>query len=177
MVNAAYAAYLASCGGIVNEFQSIMNPMWFTIYYDNNLDCTWNIELGDIPGFTIVNKFFDMEFETGCGWDYVKVIDGEGHEQNFCGESRKGVFYDFQSSYGYDYYEDFLVHENKKNERTPTTKLVNVSNDGFPERMFVAGGSATIRFFTDSSLRHGGFSFDLEKPSRFELIEYHARVS
>lgn len=178
MVNAAYAAYLASCGGIVNEFQSITNPMWFSSFYFNNLDCTWHIELGDISGFTIVNNFFDMEYESGCGWDYLKLIDGNGYEQNFCGELREGVFFD-----SYSNYEEEQQLEDEKDERNPTTQLVNVSNDGFPDRMFIAGGSATIRFVTDSSLRHGGFHFNIEKPSRFdieklsrfEIIEYFAK--
>ncbi|CBY09593.1 unnamed protein product [Oikopleura dioica] len=98
-VDAAYVAYLASCGGIINEFQSISNPLWFSSFYDNNLDCTWRIELGDISGFTIVNNLFDMEYESGCGWDYLKLIDGNGYEQNFCGETREGVFLDSYSNY------------------------------------------------------------------------------
>merc|ERR1712127_284876 len=55
-----------------------------------------------------------------------------------------------------------------------TPDLVNVSNDGFPDRVFIAGGSATIQFHTDLSVRHQGFDFDLERPSRFEIIEFYA---
>jgi hypothetical protein len=112
----------------------------------------------------------------------LKLVDGDGFERNFCGET-----YSSLSSYDYDsYHGDYSYSSSNYRKRRSadekeggkwTTDLVNVSNTGFPERVFIAGGSATVQFHTDYSVRHQGFHFDLERPSRFDIIEYFAGVS
>jgi len=158
----AFAASANACGGTVNEFQSAINsPVWYNGYYDNYLDCVWNIELGDVTAFTIVNNFFDVEYQYNCGYDYLKV-EANGEESNFCGET-------------YGSYEASGRKRRSEDEKEDPkyTYLENVSNDGFPDRMFIEGGSATITLSTDYSVRHQGFNFVIEKPSRFEVISYH----
>jgi len=182
----AFSASVDACGGTVNEYQSISSPGY---YYSNHLDCTWNIELGNIPSFTIVNNLFDVEYRHDCAYDYLKVIDGDGYEQNFCGEtyeagssssgssssgsSSSGSSYSSSSSSSSYYGRKRRSGEDKKEGGKWTPGLVNVSNDGFPDRMTIAGGSATIKFHTDLSVMHRGFDFSIEKPNRFEIIEYH----
>merc|ERR1712037_1089339 len=94
----AFSASVDACGGTVNEYQSISSPGH---YYDNDLDCTWNIELGDVPSFTIVNNLFDVEYNSYCGFDFLKLIDGNGYEQNFCGETYSQYYSSSSSSGSY----------------------------------------------------------------------------
>ena len=185
----AFSASVEACGGTINEFQSISSP---GTYYDNYLDCTWNIELGDVHGFNIVNNLFDVEYHSSCGWDYLKLVDGSGYERNFCGEtydqyyssSSSGSSSSSSSSSGSSYYSSSSSSYGRKRRSGDKKEggkshpdLVNVSNDGFPDRVFIAGGSATIKFHTDGSVRHMGFDFGLEKLTRFQIITHHAGVS
>merc|ERR1712037_450046 len=179
----AFSASVEACGGTINEFQSIKSPVWYSGYYDNNIDCTWNIDLGDISGFTIVKNLFDVEYTSSCGFDFLKLIDGNGYERNFCGETYSQYYSSSSSSGSSSSYSSSSSSsysgrkrrsgEDKKEGGKWTSGLVNVSNDGFPDRMTITGGSATIRFVTDFSVQHQGFDFSIEKPSRFDIIEYH----
>jgi len=179
---AALSAFSASvearCGYTITEFQSVASPGH---YYDNYLDCSWNIELGDIIGFNIVNNLFDVEQHSICAYDYLKLVVGDGYERNFCGETYD--FYDYSSSSSSSgsssssssssYYRKRRSDDKKEGGKW-TPDLVNVSNEGFPERVFIAGGFAYIQFHTDHSVRHQGFDFTLEKASRFDIIKFHA---
>jgi len=179
----AFSASVEACGGTVNEFQSIASPEWNYGYYGNNVDCTWNIELGNINGFNIVKNLFDVEHTNDCAFDYLKLVDGSGYERNFCGEtfdsydssssssSSSGSYSSSSSSYSASRKRRSA---GKKEGGKWTPDLVNVSDDGFPSRVFIAGGSATIEFHTDISVQHQGFDFDLERPSRFDIIEFYA---
>merc|ERR1712037_118867 len=181
---AAFSASVSACGGTINDFQSISSPTWYYGYYGNNLDCTWNIELGNISGFNIVKNLFDVEYRYDCAYDFLKLVDGSGYERNFCGETYES--YDSSSgsssssSYSSSYSSSSSYRKRRSAGKKPGSKwtpdLVNVNNDGFPERVFIAGGSAVIQFSTDISIRHKGFDFDIERPSRFDIIEFYAGV-
>jgi hypothetical protein len=124
----------------------------------------------------------------------LKLVDGSGYERNFCGEtfdkydgsssSSDSSSGSSNSSSGSSYYSSSSSSSGRKRRSADkkeggkwTTDLVNVSNDGFPDRVFIAGGSATIVFHTDHSIRHQGFDFGLEKLNRFQIITHHAGVS
>jgi len=174
----AFSASVEACGGTIFEFQSIKDPgtwhgTWLSDIYDNNVDCTWTIRLGNINGFNIVKNYFDIEYHSSCGYDYLKLVDGDGYERNFCGETYNPVYYTGSSSSSSSSGRKRRTADKKEGGKW-TPDLVNVSNDGFPDRVFIAGGSATIKFHTDYSIGHHGFDFDLERPSRFDIIEFYA---
>jgi len=91
-------------------------------------------------------------------------VEANGVESNYCGET-------------YDSYEASSGRKRRSGEEEKEdpkfTNLENVSNDGFPDRMYIEGGSATLTFSTDFSIRHQGFNFVIEKATRFDIISYH----
>ena len=58
-----------------------------------------------------------------------------------------------------------------------TPDLVNVSNDGFQQDLFVQGGQATVSFSSDHMITSRGFEFELVEADRLDIIEYHFGVS
>ena len=84
-----------------------MFDTWTSTIYENHVDCTWNIELGNINGFNIVKNYFDIEYQSSCGYDYLKLVDGNGYERNFCGETYD-AYYGSSSSSGSSYYSSEL---------------------------------------------------------------------
>merc|ERR1712071_300818 len=142
----AFAASANACGGTVNEFQSAINsPVWYNGYYDNYLDCVWNIELGDVTAFTIVNNFFDVEYQYNCGYDYLKV-EANGEESNFCGET-------------YGSYEVLDESDEAKTRRkTPSTLTSRTFPTTASQTACSSKVAATIALSTDYSVRHQGFN-------------------
>ena len=191
MAVSAVSASVEACGGTVTEFQSRITSPGYPSFYENDLDCTWNIDLGDVFGFTIVKNHFDVEEVINCGHDYLKIVDGNGYEQNFCHSPTDYSASEDQddpcpgpSSYWESWYRKRRSADVLKESDKYTPDLVNVSNTKFPDRTFIAGGSATIRFVSDECLRYSGFDLIIEEPNssdfrnnRFEMIEFHARVS
>lgn len=155
--------YEGECGGTITEFQTITSPGFDRGYYYNNLNCVWNIELGDVQGFNIVPISFAVESNYICAYDSVGVIDGNGYERNFCGyndSSRRR--------------REAEEHEKEGDKYTPDR--ANPSNEGFPS-LFIEGGSAVIVFSTDGSITPAGFEFVLTAPDRLQIIEGHAQVN
>nr|CAC83954.1 Oikosin 4A protein [Oikopleura dioica] len=193
----AFSASVEACGGTITEHQTISSPVWYNDYYPNNVDCVWTIDLGDVPGFNIVNNFFDLEHHSSCAYDYLKVVEN-GNEQNFCGETYNSCEYlncegysssssssgssSSSSSSSYSSSSSSSSYSSGRKRRSEPEKeedgkyspdLVNVSDYGFPDSMFISGGSARIEFHTDYSIRHQGFRFTIEKQTRFQIIQHH----
>ncbi|CAH1775425.1 unnamed protein product [Owenia fusiformis] len=85
------------CGGLLNQSSGSIGSVDATGngYYENNLDCTWQII---VPNDNIVKVTFlqmDLESDIGCGYDYVEVRDGFFKEDavigKFCGNSLPSV--------------------------------------------------------------------------------------
>jgi len=193
----AFSASVEACGGTITEHQTISSPVWYNGYYPNNVDCVWTIDLGHVPGFFIVNNFFDLEYNSICAYDYLKVVEN-GNEQNFCGETYNSCEYlncegysssssssgssSSSSSSSYSSSSSSSSYSSGRKRRSEPEKeedgkyspdLVNVSDHGFPDSMFISGGSARIEFHTDYSVRHQGFRFTIEKQTRFLIIQHH----
>ena len=130
-------------------------------HYPNNVQCVWNIELGDhVAGFNIVNISFDVEFHSTCGWDWVRVTAND-FEENFCGNSGKR--------------RD--ANKEKKEGGKWTPDQVNPINTGFPAIKFIEGGSAVIRIHSDNTMKFGGFEFEIVKLTRWEIINFYVDVN
>lgn len=155
---------LVECGGRITSYETIKSPQTRYKKYPKNARCVWNIELSDnVVGFNIVNNYFGVEYHSHCAWDQVKVVSND-LEENFCGSGNPSP-----------------TRQNAKDENKEDGKshpdLVNVSYDGFPAKKLILGGSAVISFKTDGSVADLGFEFQIEKLSRFNIIEAHAQVS
>jgi hypothetical protein len=155
---------LVECGGRITSYETIKSPQTRYKKYPKNARCVWNIELDDnVAGFKIVNNYFGVEYHSHCAFDQVKVV-ANGLEENFCGSGNPAPTR--QNGEG----------ENKE-EGKFNPDLVNVSNDGFPANKLILGGSAVISFHSDGSIADLGFEFQIEKLSRFNIIQLHAQVS
>jgi len=147
------------CGGTITGYETIASPFEYgSSLHPSNVQCVWNIELGDhVAGFNIVKNFFDVESHSVCGWDWVRIT-ANGVEENFCGET------------------DGVRSDGDKNEGGKwTPDQVNPRPDGFPESKFIAGGSAVIRMHSDNTYERRGFEFELVKLTRWEIINFHAQ--
>lgn len=151
------------CGGTITGYETIVSPFEYgSSSYPNNVQCVWNIELGDhVAGFNIVKKLFDVEYHSECRYDWVRIT-ANGVEENFCGES------DDERSDG---------NNEEKEDGKWTPDQVNPRPDGFPDSKFIAGGSAEIRMHSDNTYETRGFEFDLVKLTRWEIINFHVGVS
>merc|ERR1719223_1772472 len=147
------------CGGTITSYETIVSPFEYgSSSYPQNVQCVWNIELGDhVAGFNIVKKLFDVEYQSQCGFDWVRIT-ANGVEENFCGET-DGVRSD----------------GDKKEGGKWTPDQVNPRPDGFPDSKFIAGGSAVIRMHSDNTYERRGFEFELVKLTRWEIINFHAQ--
>jgi hypothetical protein len=150
------------CGGTITGYETIASPFEYgSSLYPSNVQCVWNIELGDhVAGFNIVKKLFDVEDDYECIFDWVRIT-ANGLEENFCGES------------------DDVSRSDKKEKKGGkwTPDQVNPRPDGFPDSKFIAGGSAVIRMHSDNTHETRGFEFELVKLTRWEIINFHAQVS
>jgi len=82
--------------------------------YDNNLDKTYNIEVGS--GNKIRISFDDLDIEyngimLGCRWDYVSVKDSDGEVlvENTCGDIMPGVVTSNTNKVEVIFHSDFAV--------------------------------------------------------------------
>merc|ERR1712037_140866 len=159
------------CGGTITGYETIASPVeygkshaWsntWGYFYPNNVQCVWNIELGDhVAGFNIVNISFDVEEHSKCGWDWVRVTAND-FEENFCGEDR---------SY---WRKRRDTNKEKKEGGKWTPDQVNPINTGFPAMKFIEGGSAVIRMHSDNTERYRGFEFEIVKLTRWEIINFY----
>mgnify|MGYP003326847751 CR=1 FL=1 len=163
------------CGGTITGYETIASPVeygqrWpgsntWGYFYPNNVQCVWNIELGDhVAGFNIVNISFDVEKHSTCGWDWVRVTAND-FEENFCGGDR------------FDRRKRRDAKKEKKEGGKMTPDQVNPINTGFPAVKFIEGGSAVIRMQSDNSVRYGGFEFEIVKLTRWEIINFYVDVN
>ena len=155
--------FTGTCGGTITKSETIASPGFYdrSTYY-NNLDCVWNIELGDdVMGFTIKRNHFDVEYGYECGWDFVEIT-ANGKNTAYCGS---GEWRKRRNS-----------ENQKRKESSKTTQHENVENRGFPAKLFIEGGSAVIRFYSDYMVVKGGFEFEIVKGSRRSIISHHAQV-
>jgi len=151
------------CGGTITKSQTIASPGYDEgrDYY-RNLNCVWNIELGDdVIGFNIKRNFFDVENNPYCIYDYVEVA-ADGDSTAYCG-----------SNDGYKVTGAWK----KKTSNKSNARHENVVASGFPDSMFVEGGNAVITFSTDSSVELKGFELEIEavKATRLQIISRHAQ--
>merc|ERR550534_1949889 len=76
------------CGGTITSDQSIFSPGFDRGAYYDFLDCTWDIQLGDdVLGFNIRASSFDVEYQSSCGFDNVKVTSPNSEYGYFCGSN------------------------------------------------------------------------------------------
>ena len=161
------------CGGTITGYETIASPVEYGetrdgsdiwgYFYPNNVQCVWNIELGDhVAGFNIVNISFDVEEHSTCGWDWVRVTAND-FEENFCGEADRRKRRD--------------AKKEKKEGGKWTPDQVNPINTGFPAVKFIEGGSAVIRMHSDNTAQYGGFEFEIVKLTRWEIINFYVDVS
>merc|ERR1712037_371579 len=157
------------CGGTITGYETIASPVeygqvhaWsntWGYFYPNNVQCVWNIELGDhVAGFNIVKNFFEVEYSRSCGFDWVRVKAND-FEENFCGEADRRKRRD--------------TNKEKKDGGKWTPDQVNPINTGFPAMKFIEGGSAVIRMHSDNTVRQGGFEFEIVKLTRWEIINFY----
>ena len=153
------------CGGTITGYETIASPFEYgSSWYPSNVQCVWNIELGyHVAGFNIVKKLFDVETDHDtCIFDWVRIT-ANGVEENFCGEINNVIRSDGDKK------------EKEGGKWTPDQ--VNPRPDGFPDRKFIAGGSAEIRMHSDNDVEMRGFEFELVKLTRWEIINFHAQVN
>ena len=63
-----------SCGGRITDLQTFESPGFERGAYFDNLNCTWEIDLGEhVTSFRIVKEEFEIEHKDDCEYDYVKV--------------------------------------------------------------------------------------------------------
>jgi len=165
--------FTGTCGGTITKSETIASPGFYdkSVYY-NNLNCVWNIELGDdVIGFNIKRNAFDVEEELTCYYDFVEIT-ANGIETAYCG------YDEWRKRRHSDDFGDFDARRGKqkiKESGKSDAQHDNVINDGFPRLLFIEGGSALIRFYTDSSVVKGGFEFEIVKASRLQIISHHAQ--
>ena len=64
----------SSCGGKITDFESFESPGFEQGAYFDNLNCIWEIDLGEqVASFRIVKEEFEVEHKDDCGYDFVKV--------------------------------------------------------------------------------------------------------
>merc|ERR1712037_862030 len=155
-----------TCGGTITKSETIVSPGFYgREKYYANLHCVWNIELGDdVIGFNIKNKSFRVEPDSTCDYDYV---DANGKETAYCGY---GIPFDNRKRR----HADEQKGNKKENGKFTGAQHYNVEDGGFPENLFIEGGSAVITFHTDRSDQKRGFELEIGKPTRFQRISYHA---
>ena len=151
--------FTGTCGGTITQSETIASPGFYdrSTYY-NNLDCVWYIEVGDdVIGFNIKRNAFDVENSFGCYYDSVEIT-ANGKATAYCGsdDSQRG-------------------NQNRK-ESGKLAQHDYVESGGFPTNLFIEGGSAVIRFYTDHIVVEGGFEFEIVKASRLQIISHHAQV-
>jgi hypothetical protein len=109
------------CGGTITGYETIASPFEYgSSLYPSNVQCVWNIELGDhVAGFNIVKKLFDVEDDYECIFDWVRIT-ANGVEENFCGES--------------DDVSRSDANNKEKEDGKWTPDQVNPRPDGFPDQ-------------------------------------------
>ncbi|WAR05802.1 CUBN-like protein [Mya arenaria] len=82
-----------NCGGVVDLTQ--VGAMTITAtdsdndgIYDDNLDCWWAFTV-DEGTIVFESNFFNIEFQSSCGFDWVQLLDGSGEflggQAKYCG--------------------------------------------------------------------------------------------
>ena len=169
--------FYGTCGGTITQSETIASPGFYdrSRYY-NDLDCVWNIELGDdVIGFNIQRNAFDLEYESYCDWDFVEIT-ANGKETAYCGSGELRKRRDSSDDSSDSSYAIMVRRgKQKKKESGKTSQHDNVENGGFPTNLFIEGGSAVIRFNTDGSVVKGGFEFEIVKANRLQIISHHAQ--
>ena len=62
------------CGGRITGDSIITSPGFDDPgHYSNDLDCTWDIEIAGISGFTIFPVFLELENESTCSYDSLNI--------------------------------------------------------------------------------------------------------
>jgi hypothetical protein len=137
------------CGGTITGYETIASPVQYgSSLYPSNVQCVWNIELGDhVAGFNIVKNLFDVEYERDCGYDWVRIT-ANGIEENFCGEADGVIRSD--------------ANNKEKEDGKWTPDQVNPRPDGFPDSKFIAGGSAVMNHDALRKTGHSRLNIELK---------------
>jgi len=172
----AHEDQFTDCGGAIFSAGTFSSPN-YPAFYPAHARCTWEIDIGRVPGFYLVPKEFAIETHHNtdrvnvCGHDHLKVVEN-GVERNFCGFNEGGD----NDSNDYELWpeDDAPRADGEKEGGKWVADLPNSSRDGFP-KMFVLGGKATVSLLTDYNHQYAGFSFDIVEGDRLDVISYHAQ--
>ena len=84
----------ASCYNTNNEVSETINTPNYPSNYPNNKQCSWKITGPIRTKIQIQNFFYDLEPNSACRYDYLKIYDGPSSSSNrnalLCGDSSFG---------------------------------------------------------------------------------------
>ena len=81
------------CGGILNSTTDKLTSLDLDKdgLYDRNLDCRWNIVVGENKIIILTVEGFDIEDHPTCDYDYLEVcLDLRGHRGHFLNRRNYG---------------------------------------------------------------------------------------
>lgn len=90
--------FLATCGTTLSSKSGTIESPNYPSNYNANVDCTSIVQAGPDEVVTITFTDFNLESNSNCRYDYVRLYDGSTLRQTFCGTS----FSSFTTSPGND---------------------------------------------------------------------------